>query len=433
MKRSITRRSFLATSSLALGAPTIIPGSALGKNGAVAPSNRIVVGGIGLGRRGRGVGKWLMGTRGTHMVAIADVWKKRGEIIRTDVNEHYGNSDCVLYRDFREIMNRDDIDAVAVATGDRWHAPISILAMRAGKDVYSEKPCALTIDENRELAEEARKTGRIYQGGTQRRASLIFRFAAYLAQERMLGKIHTVHASITPLMASNEHLPAEAEPPVEEFDWDLWLGPTPRRPYNKRYRTGWHGFSDFAASARLLDFGSHTIDICQLALGKDGTTPVEFEADKDGLTVNATYKDGTKMVMSAWKTKGRWTSDVGQGPCPVKLEGDEGWVEVSDSGIHAEPVSLLKEYNPFIKRERAKETEWDNMGNFVQCIQTRATPICNADVVRSSHVAGHAAGISWLVGRKLKFDPVKEKFVGDDEANSLRTRIRRKPWHLNGL
>lgn len=419
LRKRMARRGFLKTSALALAAPTIIPASVLGKNGAVAPSEKITLGAVGIGPRGRYVLGCMLGEPDVQFVAIADVQKSRREYVKATADRKYGNSDCAMYSDMFELFDRKDIDAVLVATGDHWHALASILAAKAGKDVYSEKPCGITIGDCQELSDTMNRYGRVFQAGTQRRSIGNFQFAAHLAQSGKLGKIHTVHASIYRLRVDYGWLPEEPEPDKEICDWDRWLGPAPWRPYNSRYVQGrWRGYFDFDSGATLLDWGAHTVDLCQMALGTDGTTPVTYEAD--GGTVYAHYKNGVKLVMRP----GGW---MGLGTCPVRYEGDEGWVETGDSGrIEAHPKSLISELNRYTVRgtHPAGHTR-----NFFDCVKSRAPTACNADSMRSSHIACHAAALSWQLGRKLAFDPVKEAFVGDDEANRMRTRAKRAPWH----
>ena len=196
MTKNVDRRSFIKTSALALGMPTLIPSSVLGKNGAVAPSNRIVIGGIGIGPRGRKVLSCFLQQPDVQFVAIADAQEERREIVRRLANRHYGNEDCTKHRDLFDVLQRDDIDVVQITTGDRWHALGTILAAKAGKDVYCEKPCSMTIKESQELADAVNQHGRVFQAGTQRRNVDNFQFAAQLAHSGKLGKIHTVHAGI---------------------------------------------------------------------------------------------------------------------------------------------------------------------------------------------------------------------------------------------
>ena len=408
-----------------MGMPTIIPASALGKNGAVAPSNRIVVGAIGIGPRGReDLGAFLK-QPDVQFVAIADVQEERREIVRRMANKCYGNEDCVKTRDMFEVLGREDIDAVLIATGDHWHALGIILAAKAGKDVYCEKPCSMTIRESQELADAVNRYGRVFQAGTQRRNVDNFRFAAELARSGKLGKIHTVHASILHLEESHNWLPAQPEPAVEVCDWDRWLGPAPWRPYNKNYVQGrWRGYYDFHGGAALPEWGAHTVDLCQWAASADDTTPVEFEAE--GEIIHARYASGVKLVMrlAGFSGEGQW---VVPGTCPVRFEGDEGWVEAADSGKLALSSPALLGAGP--PKEMAGTDPTQHVRNFLDCVKSRAKPAANADVTRRGHIVSHAASIAWRLGRKVNFDPATETFVNDADANRMCSRARRAPWH----
>jgi predicted dehydrogenase len=420
-----TRRDFLKTTALALGMPTIIPASALGKDGAVAPSNRIVVGGIGIGPRGREDLNAFLKQPDVQFVAIADVQADRRETVRRMANKQYGNEDCTKTRDMYEVLGRADIDAVLIATGDHWHALGIILAAKAGKDIYCEKPCSMTVRESQELADAVNRYGRVFQAGTQRRNVDNFRFAAELARSGRLGKIHTVHASILRLEESHAWLPSEPEPDIDVVDWDRWLGPAPWRPYNKRYVQGrWRGYYDFHGGAALPEWGAHTVDICQWAASADDTTPVEYEAD--GETIHARYASGVKLVMrlAGFRGEGNW---VVPGTCPVRFEGDEGWIEAADSGkIAVSSPTLLTSSPP---KEMAGTDPTQHIRNFLDCVKSRAKPAANADVTRRGHIVSHAAAIGWRLGRKVRFDPVTETFVNDAEANRMCSRARRAPWH----
>ena len=420
-----TRRSFIKQTALLAGMPAIIPASVLGKNGAIAPSNKIVLGGIGVGPRGREVLGSFLSQADCQFVAIADCQKTRREIVRKTANRHYGNEDCTAYRDMNEVLARKDIDAVLITTGDRWHAPGSILAAKAGKDVYSEKPCAMTIAECRELDEAILKHTRVYQAGTQRRNVDNFRFAIDLARSGKLGKLHTVHAGILEPMNDLPQLPGEPEPNPEDIDWDRWLGPAAVRPYNKRYVEGqWRFHEGLAAGYKILEWGSHTVDLCQWAADADGTAPVEYEAN--GSTINARYANGIKLVMrlSGFANEGTW---LGLGTCPVRFEGDKGWVEVGDHGkIVTSDPALLAAGKP---SAMSGTDPSKNVRDFLDCVKSRAKPACNSTVARYGHIACHAAAIAWKLGRKMKFDPAAEAFIGDPEADAMRSRPRRAPWN----
>jgi predicted dehydrogenase len=311
-----SRRRFLKTAATAAGTalalPTIIPASALGRDGAVAPSERIVLGTVGSGGRGTyDLGIFLRQPE-MQVVAICDVRSERRTAAKKIVDKKNGNSDCSTYSD---MFDRDDVDALLIATGDRWHTLASILAAKAGKDIYCEKPCSMTIAESRALADGIRQYGRIYQAGTQRRNIGNFMHAVKLAHSGKLGKLHTVHANTLAPATHQKWLPAEPQPEKEVVDWQRWLGPTPWRPYNSAYVAGrWRNYFDFHGGG-ILEWGAHTIDLCQWANQADQTAPVSYEP-KDN-TVVAHYANGVELVM-------RDTGWLGMGTCSVRFEGDEG-------------------------------------------------------------------------------------------------------------
>jgi predicted dehydrogenase len=418
------RRRFLKAAALAaVGGPWIVPASALGRDGVVAPSERIILGGIGIRHRGGYVLGFMLEQPDVHFAAIADVRADRREAVKALADQKNGDQQCAMYRDFRELLARDDIDAVLIATGDRWHAAASILAVEAGKDVYSEKPCAISIELARTLANTIRRTGRVFQAGTQRRNVSNFVHAVRLAHSGKLGQLRTLHASIYQLQDRYDWLPAEPEPPQDVVDWNMWLGPAPWRPYNHQYVDGgWRGFYDFDSGAKLLDWGAHTLDLCQWAGQADGTTPVEYEPIDlpNDNAIACRYANGVKLILrrSGW---------MGLGSCPVRFEGDEGWVETGDSGQIAVSLDSLRAGLPPPPTENGISPRY-HVRDFFNCVKSRALPAANAEVAAHSHIACHAAAIAWKLGRKLTFDPVKEAFVGDAEANRLRSRAMREPW-----
>jgi predicted dehydrogenase len=424
LRRLGTRREFLKRSIAVAGAvalPSIVPARALGRDGAVAPSQRIVLGAIGIRNRGTHVLDCFLTEPDVQFVAICDVRADRRRAVKALADGKYGNKDCATYRDMLELLARTDIDAVLIATGDRWHALASILAAKAGKDVYSEKPCGISIALCQALDDTIRRYGRVFQAGTQRRSISNFQAAVRLAHSGKLGKLKTLHASIYKLSIDYNWLPAEPEPPKEELDWDRWLGPAPWRPYNHAYVDGkWRGYYDFDSGAKLLDWGAHTVDLCQWANQADETTPVEYEAD--GGSVYARYANGVKLVL-------RPDDWLGLGTCPVRFEGEEGWVETGDSGkIEVHPGSLRSELH--LSERIAGTSAMQNVRNFLDCVKSGALPYSHSGVMRHSHIACHAAALAWQLGRKLTFDPVQEAFIGDEEANNLRSRALREPWHV---
>ncbi|MDY0167331.1 MAG: Gfo/Idh/MocA family oxidoreductase [Thermoguttaceae bacterium] len=418
---SFSRRRFLkaaAQVAAVAAVPHVLPGRALGF-GAVAPSDRITLAGLGIGGRGAGVLRSFMSNPEVQVLAICDIRQARREAVKQMADSHHGNSDCAMYSDMHEMLARPDIDAVLTATGDRWHALCSIISCKAGKDVYSEKPCSMTIAESQALADAFRQYGRIYQAGTQRRSIGNFIFAANLIAEGKLGKLHTVHANTLNPPTSHQWLPEEPLPPKSEVDWDAWLGPCPWRPYNSRYVSGgWRGFFDFHGGG-ILEWGSHTVDLCQWAAQKDHTTPVKYTPEGSG--VICTYDDGLKLVM-------RTTGWMGLGTCSARYEGDEGWIETGDSGQFAiHPESLRTARTEFRQPGTDPST---HVRNFLDCVKSRRPANANSDVAARSHIVCHAAYIAWQLGRTLRFDPVKEQFIDDDEANRMCSRAMREPWRV---
>jgi predicted dehydrogenase len=429
-----TRRDFLkrsAAAGAAVSFPWVIPARALGRGGAAAPSERIVLGVIGIGPRCTYDLKSMLAQPDMQCVAICDVQASRREAGKTLVDTHYGNQDCVLYRDLRELLARRNIDAVLIATGDRWHAPASILAAEAGKDVYSEKPCGLTIANCQALADTMKRTGRVFQAGTQRRSVRNFQLAVELARSGKLGKLHTLYASVYTPVLENGWLPGEPTPPRDVVDWNLWLGPAPWRPYNRAYVNGrWRGIYDFDSGARLLDWGAHTVDLCQWANGADDTMPLEYEPSSTNVT--ARYANGVKLVLDFLKSpfgeRTGWINHLGT--CPVRFVGDEGWVETGDSGgIEVHPASLKSELKELSEKPATVGLDVSaHARNFFDCIRSRAQTAANPQVMRHSHIACHAAALAWMLNRKLTLDPERETFDNDDEANGLRSRPARETW-----
>lgn len=420
-RRHFIRNSVVSTAAISL--PWIVPARTLGKEGTIAPSEKITLGVIGIGPRCRYVLKGMLAQPDVQCVAIADVQASRRDVGKNLVDEHYGHKDCVLFRDFRDLLERQDIDAVLIATGDRWHAPASILAANAGKDVYSEKPCGLTIANCQDLAETMNRTGQVFQAGTQRRSLANFQQAVKLAHTGQLGKIRTVHASVYTPEIKTTWLPGEPTPDPDVVDWNLWLGPAPWRPYNSEYVDGkWRGYYDFDSGARLLDWGAHTVDLCQWANKADDTMPIEYEPMEKNITAH--YANGVKLMIHFLETpfgeRPGWIQHLGT--CPVRFEGDDGWVEVGDSGgIEVHPNSLRRELPQLPKKESGLDVK-AHARNFFDCIKSRDATAANPTVMRHSHIACHAAALSWILSRKLTLDSKNEAFVNDDEANGLRAR-----------
>lgn len=416
--RHWTRRQFIQAAAGIVALPNVITTAALGAENRAPASERIVMGVIGAGGRGRDVMKAFMAQPDVQVVAVCDVIGQRRKATQEQVNKEYGTQDCVAYIDMLELLARPDIDAVLIATGDNWHSGASIMAARAGKDIYCEKPMSVAINESRAVADTMRRLGRIYQCGTQRRTVGHFIFAVNLARSGKLGRLKELHAEEAGGLQKGYEtiLPEQPEPPREEFDWNRWLGPAQWRPFNKEYHTRgfWSAHWDFSG-ASITEWGSHTVDLCQWANNTDDTGPVEFWREGDRFL--GRYANGAKLVI---RTGLRF------GSCPVRFEGEEGFVETGDSGeMEVQPKSLLGD-----RRFLGGYPPDDHARAFLDCVKTRQQPVSNADVAHRSISACHVANICKRLDRPIKWDPVKEACIDDEEANRLRSRAYREPWYL---
>jgi predicted dehydrogenase len=447
------RRDFLkgaaAATGAVLGAPLFVPGSALGLNGATPASERIVLGGIGIGPRGTFVLTRMLREKDVQFVAVCDVQKTAREKVKALADKHHKSKDCATYRDLRDFLaKRKDIDALLIATGDRWHALAAILAMKAGKDVYCEKPSCMTVIEGQAVKAAAKKYKRVYQTGTQRLSEANFTIANELLRTERLGKVRKVYAHIAPwddayMVRRRDALPAEREPDKELVDWDLWLGPCPRRAYNHRYVKGeWRGHYDFHTSC-IGEWGAHTFAQCQVALGLADTSPVKYTYVKnttgDGMVTE--FANGVKMVLR----RGGW-----RGTCGVRYDGSDGWVSVADGYKEPEVSSkkllagadkLVKDYmertgRPIIPGDGLDSKDpghrMGHVRDFLNCVKSRKQAVANPEVMRRSMSTVHACNICMWLKRDLRYDPVKEQFVGDAEANKYLARAIRGPWSLKG-
>jgi predicted dehydrogenase len=428
MSRKVTRlhrRRFLQTaltaSAAAVMAPTIIPSSALGLDGHTAPSERIVLGGIGIGNRGTYDLGCFLEQKDVQFAAVCDIKETRRTGVKKKVDELYGNQNCDMYRDFRELLDRKDIDAVLIATGPNWHATAAMYAAKAGKDMYCEKPCTKNIAQSLVLADTIARTGRVFQVGTQRRNLPHFAFACELARTGKLGKLKRVYAHPRGMTAmTSGWLPAETEPAKEVVDWDMYLGPAAWRPYNSKLLDGFNFEKGGGlVGGGVLEWGSHCVDLCQWAVG-DRAAPVEYNPPKNDQIV-CRYDDGVELIF-------RENDWLPLGSCPVRFEGETGWVEAGDSGqlVLSSPTLLagrsVQEIGGYPATFHVRE--------FLDCVKSRGLTKGNADAACKAHIACHAANIAIFLDRKVTFDPVKNEFVSDVQANRLRSEALREPWRL---
>jgi predicted dehydrogenase len=386
---------------------------------------------IGIGPRCKYVIAPILKFEDVRCRVIADVQASRREEGKKIIDSAYGSSECEMLRDFREVLARKDIDAVLIATGDRWHATASMMAADAGKDIYCEKPCGLTIDYCQRIDETIRSKGRIFQAGTQRRSVPNFQQAVQMVHDGKLGQLKKMVASVYVPSIDTTWLPSEPTPDRNVVDWNMWLGPAPWRPFNKQYVAGkWRGQWDFDSGAKLLDWGAHTVDLCQWANQADGSMPIEFIPKDKG--IECKYTNGVVLEIDFLDTpfaqRPGWIQS--NGTCPVRFVGEKGWVETGDSGeIHLSMENDAVDISKAGARRNGLDVDL-HARNFFDCMRTRKPTVANSSVMRRSHIACHAAAISWILQRPLKIDPVSETFVGDEEANRLKTRPQRSDWTL---
>ena len=428
--RGINRRQFLreaaGASAAAVGFPYLAASSAMGLAGAVAASNRIVMGAIGVGGQGTrhvGGGIWVQGggflsKPEVQFVAVCDVNVNNRNRARDIVNKHYGNNDCASYNDFRKLTARGDIDAVLVATPDHWHVLTSIAAVKAGMDVYCEKPLSLTIRQAREMADTVKRYGRIFQTGTQQRSWREFRFACELVRNGYIGEVKSITVNVGGPPQWSCNAPAEPEP--EWLDWNMWLGPAPWRPYTSKIAPGgWMGYRDYSGG-EMTNWGAHMFDTAQWAMGADESGPVEIipPDGRDYKVLTYKYANGTIM------TRDKISREVPG----VLFTGTEGKIEVSREHLITEPESLVRQR---LGPDEIHLYESKNHpDNFLQCIKTRERPASDAEVGCRSITVCHLGNIAYWLKRPLKWDPEKEQFLNDAEADKMKARAMRAPWRL---
>jgi predicted dehydrogenase len=440
MDQTVTRREALKCAAASIGVPMIVPASALGRDGRPAPSERITLGSIGTGgfnpnnddSMGTYLLKAFMGRRETQMLAVCDVDATHRSRAKRIVDEHYGASraaaGCSAVNDFRDIISRKDIDAVIIALPDHWHAIPVIMAARAKKDIYAEKPLALTVAEGRQMADEVKRHKVVFQTGSQLRSVPWVRRGCELVRAGRIGKVRTIRCSF----AASPACPPQPEMPVPEgFDYDRWLGPAPRAPYTKlRCHFNFRWILDYS-DGQVSDHGAHYVDIAQWGLGTERSGPVEVEGRGDfpseGLFnvatayhIEWTYANGVKMI---GEEKGR---DI---VCTT-FEGSEGTVHIGN-GLQTEPASLARS-EAVEERYRLPDIN-DHHGNFLDCVRSRKTPLAPIEEAHRSAAICHIGNIAMLLKRKLRWDPARERFVGDAEANRMLVRRQRSPWTLKEM
>ena len=427
-KHGVSRRTFLAgtakAATAAVAAPYVVPGHVLG---AEPPSEKILMGAIGVGGMGRGDLGGFLGDSRLHVVGVCDVDTGHQQRAKGMVDGRYKNKDCKTYLDYREIVGRGDLDAVMTALPDHWHALPAIAAAKAGCDIHGQKPFARSIREGRAMCDAVQRYGRVWQTGSQQRSDGRFRFACELVRNGRIGKVHRVEVGLPTGGGGGS---TEPKPVPDGLDWDWWLGPAPQRPYQGfGPHWNWRWIMDYSGG-QLTDWCGHHVDIAHWGLGYDRTGPVSVEPIKVTYPTSGLYDVPTEYHFVCKYATGVEISVASnrihaQG---AKWFGDRGWVYVKRGKIDAEPKSLLRE------KIGPGEVHLYNSGghkrNFVDCILSRKETICPAEVGHRSISVGLLGEIAMLSGRKFQWDPEAEEIRNDPGASALLGRSYREPWGL---
>jgi len=402
--RNPTRREFLQTAGAALAVPYIITSKALGQGGVPPASERIVMGGIGIGNMGTGDRDAFLGRSDVQYVAVCDVRGGVRDAAKAKVDKHYGNSDCQAYNDFRELLARTDIDAVHVATPDHWHAIIVIEACRSGKDVYCQKPETRTLREGPLMIEAARRYARIVSGGSQRVLE-DYRGIVDKCWGGEMGTVKSINVNVGPL-SQPCNLPSEPVPP--DMDWDMWLGPAPWAPYNSKrcdgnFGTGgnsWRSYQDYSGGG-MTDWGAHHFGGATFAIDVLELQPEEvIYHNENGRTyLSYRYPSGVILYHNKPDTEN------------LQVEGTPG------ETLPAKPIPSYKGTGGIY-------------GDFIECVKTREKPFRDIERAVNTVMVCHLGIVAYTLQRSLKWDASTQQFPGDDEANRFLDRARREPWQL---
>jgi predicted dehydrogenase len=433
---NMSRRRFLALSGVAVAAPSLIPSSVLGREGKTAPSERIVVGVVGWGMQGPGNTQGFMAEKDCQVVAACDLDQKHLKQAVDTINQHYRNQDCKAYHDYREMMARKDIDAVMLAVPDHWHALIAVEAAKNKKDIYGEKPLARTIAEQQAIVKAVRKNKRIWQTGSWQRSVDNFHKACEIVRNGLLGKITRIEVG---LPAGHHDFAGTGNqrsvtPPPPELDYEFWIGPSKMEPYIcARVHMNWR-WNYNIGGGQLLDWIGHHCDIAHWGMGWDNTGPSEIEGagefpPSDALWNTCTkyrttlqYPEGVTMIIAGGH------EDIRSG---TKWIGTDGWVWVDRGGFKAskEEWEDMVKLTPSLRRIPLIESR-NHCRNFLDSVKSRQPTIAPVEAAHHSAIPGHLSLIAMLAGRKIRWDPVKEKILNDPEASKWLSRPYRSPWKL---
>lgn len=429
-RRQFLKRSLSATGP-ALVLPAIVPSAVLGRS-EVSPGNRIVLGCIGMGGMGMGNMESFLEFDDVRVVAVCDVDAVHLRAAKELVDGRYGNPDCAAYRDFRELLGRNDIDAVSVATPDHWHGIVAVRAAASGKDIYGEKPLSHNFEEGRAICGAVARHGRIWQTGSWQRSVDNFRFACELVRNGRIGKVGLVEVGLPQGHGVRDAGPDafRIQAPPRELDYDFWLGPAPEVPYfPARTHWNWRWNLDYGGG-QLLDWVGHHVDIAHWGLGLDLTGPIEIEGNGDypsdgpfdaasRYRLVSKYRNGLEMVIAGGHPDIRFGT---------RWVGEHGWVWVTRGDMDAHPKSLLRERLGAgdIRFERSD----NHHRNFIDCVRQRRETLTPCEIAHRYATPGHLGQIAMRLGRRIAFDPDTERILGDPDAERLLLRPMRSPWDL---
>jgi predicted dehydrogenase len=437
-RTNIHRRQFLKRAAGAAVFPYVVSASALGNAGNVTPSEKITVGCIGVGPQGNGVMRNFLRQKDARVVAVCDVKSNVLKATQDRVNKHYQGTGCSTYKDFRKLLARDDIDVALIATPDHWHVLVALAAVKAGKDVYLEKPMGLSLAQDQALRKAVHRTGRVFQFGTQQRSSRNFRFACELALNGRLGKLHTINVWSPGSSQGGDPKPV---PVPEWLDYEMWLGPAPYTPYTKDRCSNklWWFISDYALGF-IAGWGVHPLDIALWGGGEKVACPVEIEGNGVWPTkgicdtamnwnVVCKYDSGVTMNFTGDPYPEKWKKRYGRTTSHgTAFEGDEGWVHVDRSGINAHPKELLTtELGP---NDIHLYESNNHVRNLLDCAKSRSETICPIDVAVQADIICQISDIAIRREQKLRWDPKTERFINNNAANRRLSRAMRSPWTL---
>jgi predicted dehydrogenase len=429
----VSRRRFLAASTLAVTAPMIVPSGLFGQ---AAPSNRIVMGVVGWGMQGPSNTDSFLGNADCQVVAACDLDKKHLEAAVNRINDKYQNKDCKAYHDYKEMLARKDIDAVMLAIPDNWHALVAIEAAKNKKDIYGEKPLARTIAEQQAIVKAVKENGRIWQTGSWQRSTSNFYKGVDIVRNGLIGKVKTVEVGLpsghTDFAKTGSK--RDVTQPPAELDYETWIGPAKMEPYiEARMHMNWR-WNYNIGGGQLLDWIGHHADIAHWGLDFDNAGPSEIEGTGEFPPADAVWNTCTKYKITlkypndVTMVIGGGQSDIGSG---TKFIGDKGFVWV-DRGRFESSQEEWNSWKEVPQNLRKVETylSKDHYRNFLDCVKSRKPTISPVETAHHSAIPGHLGLIAMMVKRKIKWDAAKEVIVGDEEASKMLRREYRSPWKL---